>query len=193
LFGCLNVNSKRGDKKKAEITLSACQFDSLKNVLQDLGICLNVDAKTWEDTIRKNPNIELDWRYFYDTAYFKAYKLSNNTPCENLFLLEVSINHGSGEYDNYIIRKEKQGYQIITDFKGYLSEIIVTNDDYFKLTYRMYVTHDINCLVTGAFDGQQIKTDTVINQMVLNTKLNQITISSNDSFCKSIFTKGKAW
>jgi hypothetical protein len=175
--GCLNVNSKRGDEKQAEITLSACEFDSLKNVLQGLGICLNIDAQKWADTLKVNPTVVTDWRYFYDPTYFKAYKMNNNTPCQNLFLLEVSINHGSGEYDNYIIRKEKQGYQIVTEFKGYLSDIIVTNDDY-KLTYRMYVKHNLSCLVTGTFDRNKVRTDTVL---------------SNDSLCMNIFTKGKSW
>jgi len=161
-----------------EMAFSTCHFDSLGSVLQDLGICLNVDAQTWEDTIHKDPKIKLEWRYFYDTTYFKAYKMSNKASCENLLLLEISINHGSGEYDNYIIKTGKQGYEIVTEFKGYLNDIIVTNEAYFKLTYQIYITNNKSCLVTGSFDGNQMVTDTVL---------------SNDNIYKRIFIKDKPW
>jgi hypothetical protein len=35
-----------------------CNFDSLGNVLQELGVCLNIDAKTWEDSIKIDSNLE---------------------------------------------------------------------------------------------------------------------------------------
>ncbi len=178
LFGCLNVSNKRDNKDKKKIDIG-CQFNSLKETLQSLGICLNIDEQKWLDTLNLNSEIAIDWRYFCDTTYFKIYKMSNQITCENLFLLEVRINYGSGEYDNYIIKKEEYGYQIITEFKGYLYEIITSNDDYFKFTYQFNVSPDERCLVTGKFNGKQIRTNTILNKDI--------------AICQEVFIKGNSW
>ena len=175
ISSCISIAD---NKAEDEMTFFTCNFDSLGYVLQDLGVCLNVSADKWVDSIKTNPNLELEWRYFYDTSCFKAYKMSNDSLCQDLFLLEISVNHGSGEYDNYVIRKGKNGHEIVFDFKGYLNEITFKDTNQFKFTYMISVANDKSCLVKGMFNGNQMITDTVL---------------SNDDYCKSIFMKGKPW
>jgi hypothetical protein len=104
--------------------------------------------------------------------------MSNDLSCQDLFLLEISVNHGSGEYDNYVIKKRGDGYEIVFDFKGYLNKIIITDSNQFKFTYRISVTNEKSCLVNGVFDGKQMITDSVL---------------SNDLLCNKVFIKGQPW
>jgi hypothetical protein len=136
-------------------------FDSLKKDLQDLGICINVSEQTWKDSVLLVSKLSPGWRYFCDSNYFKVHKISKDLGLDKLFLLEAKIGHGSGEYDNFIIQKTQDKYEIKTEFKGYL-DTIIPSDNEFELVYNFKPEPDKSCKVTGHFNGQYVITDTVL-------------------------------
>jgi hypothetical protein len=155
---------------REEIRLN--EFKEISEILQSMDICLNIDEKSWNDSIRKNANLQNEWRYFCDTANFKIHKLGPLVPLSAAFLLEVRINHGSGEYDNYIIKRTDSGYKITCEFKGYLDSILQGNIQYNKFIYHFNTT-------TVKFDGNNIVTDTILSFDVTE--------------CKDVFEKGTKW
>jgi hypothetical protein len=79
-----------------------------------------------------------------------------------VLLLESQINHGSGEYDNFIIKKFSDGYRVTCEFKGYLNKITLKNTTY-RFLYKIYTTSTTNVEVIGIFDGETLKVDSVMN------------------------------
>jgi hypothetical protein len=171
-----DTDKDSGKKSLSEVkcdTQTVVKKESTSEMLQRLGICLNVDEKTWQKNIESNQS---KWRYFYDTTYFKIHLLSKNSSIDELLLLEAQINHGSGEYDNYIIKNVDGKYQIITEFKGYLDSIVQGHPD-FRMYYSFNISPNKSCKVIGHFNGQSVITDTVLTK---------------HKYCKDI-VKGQKW
>ena len=77
--------------------------------------------------------------------------------------VEVKVNHGSGEYDNYFIKKTEKGYKITCEFKGYLDSILISNKPFYKFVYQFNTTTEKSCKVLGSFNGENIVTDTILD------------------------------
>ncbi len=155
------------------------EFKELSKIFQELNICLNIDELKWHDSLKKDSNLEEKWRYFCDTTYFKIYKISSHIPITEALLLEVKINYGSGEYDNYVIKKSNKGYKITCEFKGYLDSILVRENEFNKFIYDFNTNSEKRCRILGTFNGESIVTDTILNFDV--------------SECKQAFIKGIKW
>ena len=153
------------------------EFKELSQVFQSLNICLNIEEQAWNDSIKNNPELLQRWRFFCDTSYFKTYKIRRDIPLNELLLLEVRINQGSGEYDNFIIKKTSSGYKISCEFKGYLDSVLVEKKDYNRFIFKFNTTEESCCKVLGYFDGEEMVTDTILNFDIRE--------------CKDIFIKGK--
>jgi hypothetical protein len=151
----LESNSCNREEKK--------EFKELSKVFQELNICMNVDEKVWLDSIKRNPDLKEKWRYFCDTTYFKIHAISPKIPMSEVLLLESQINQGSGEYDNFIIKKFSDGYRITCEFKGYLNKIIKGNDDTYKFRYKIYTAPMTSVEVLGIFNGEILKIDSILN------------------------------
>lgn len=152
---------------------------NLYKILDSLGICLNIDSSKWNDTILENPQIINEWGSFCDSNYFKIHKFIEGNERLNFFLLETKINHGSEEYDNYLISFYKGNYIINQEFKGYfLNSIIDDSGKEQRFRYKFYITEKSYVIVVGKLKFNQIVTDS---------------IEKMDSAFKNIFYKGSVW
>lgn len=174
IFIVVNFVQFNSCKQKTEVE----EFSTLAKVFQDLDICLNVNENAWNDSLKKMPELQEKWRFFCDTTYFKLHKVGPEVNYQDIVLLEVKINHGSGEYDNYIIKKYGDKYRVTAVFKGYYDGYI-NNGKYYKFIYQFNTSSSKSCKVLGTFDGEKIVTDTILNLGAME--------------CRDAFFKGKAW
>jgi len=122
---------------------------SVYSVLENSEVCLDIDSASWDKLMRENNPKIMIYSYYCDTNVFKKHFLIEKDN-GRYYLVEGKIGHGSGEYDNFIVKIDNSGGGSITQyFKGYLENIYI--DDQITCSYKFYLDANRFCIIKGKF------------------------------------------
>lgn len=131
--------------------------DSLYSLLDRLRICAHVSESQWFST----PDGIKDFRYFCDSLHFKVYPLLKNN--DALFLLESSINHGSGEYDNFVIGYVADSFAVLHSFKGYVDTTFAYDGAEYAVVCNFWIDNNTRITLQGVAQNDGIYDDSIIS------------------------------
>ena len=118
---------------------SPAAIDPVYKVLENNKICLCVDSAKWEELVEQNSNLTIEYSYYCDTNAFVKHYLTS-TPTNQYYLVEGKVAHGTGEYDNFVVKINDKGDNTITQyFKGYLQKLNRNTSDSISCNYRFFV------------------------------------------------------
>lgn len=129
LFSCNQKTSSENEKEKIinndlsyeenyshRFTDFPLSVDSLFKILHKLGKCANVTQVDWDKYYEND--VMRDFQCRCSMNNLDVYPLMKNS--DSIFLVEIKVNHGSGEYDNFIIQKFDTIFKNVQSFKAYI-------------------------------------------------------------------------
>lgn len=146
------------------------EIDPVYKTLENNNICLCVDSAEWNRRVEQNHSSTTTYSYYCDTSLFVKHFLKS-TSQNQYYLVEGKTAHGSGEYDNFIVKINDTGDNTITQyFKGYLQKLDKKTNSNITSKYRFYIDIGKYCDINGVF------TDSIFSsannkQSCLNKKL----------------------
>jgi hypothetical protein len=135
-----------------------CDWNQVTDVLQDFNVCLKVSEKKWNKLTHDEQS---SFFYYCDKESFRVYPLSKC--CMKMFLVEIKVNHGSGEYINKVFRYEDGKYRELQEFQAYIDTVIPNNNGrYYDVVARFGLAPFAYATVSGKFSSQGYYTDKVL-------------------------------
>lgn len=155
----VNIISKEDTEKKLnKIPLTE---DSLFTIFNQLGLCAKVSQKDWDENYENGASeIRKNYQCRCDFSNLRVYPLANKS--SSLFLLEIRVNHGSGEYDNFVIQRFGKKYKNIQTFKAYIDTTFGNERSNFKIKCAKKWNWNAIVVVLGKWQGDGYYQDSTI-------------------------------